>query len=41
MEQATVLLPRTLWQVVKREQPTFQSSLPTLWKFLAKSEEKK
>ncbi|PHV08636.1 hypothetical protein CSQ96_03600 [Janthinobacterium sp. BJB412] len=38
MEQATVLLPRTLWQVVKREQPTFQSELPTLWKLVEKKE---
>ncbi|SFL70313.1 hypothetical protein SAMN02982985_01242 [Rugamonas rubra] len=38
MDQATLLLPRTLWQVVKREQPTFQSELPTLWKLVEKKE---
>jgi hypothetical protein len=41
MEQATVLLPRTLWQVIKREQPTFQSELPTLWKLVEKKASQK
>jgi hypothetical protein len=34
MPQATLLVPPTLWQRIKRERPTFQHEAPTYWKLV-------
>jgi hypothetical protein len=34
MPQATLLVPPTLWQRIKRERPTFQHATPTRWKLV-------